>query len=119
MEAQYDLEDDCDNWCVDSFHLWEDNYFHLLFDNSTPHYAEKIIEGNQKAIIINSAQLAYSPMVLFLPNPHQTVYNYVENILDMDGSTYLDPHDCGGNWESNIQPFITPNSHQLEHNLNN
>jgi hypothetical protein len=34
--AWYDLEDDCDDWYMDSCHFWDDNHFHILFDDSTP-----------------------------------------------------------------------------------
>jgi hypothetical protein len=34
--AWYDFEDDCDDWYMDSCHFWDDNHFHILFDDSTP-----------------------------------------------------------------------------------
>jgi hypothetical protein len=40
--AWYDLEDDCDDWYMDSCHFWDDNHFHLLFDDSTPPSVENI-----------------------------------------------------------------------------
>jgi hypothetical protein len=50
---------------------------------------------------------------MLLPNPQPTFYNYVDDILDIDGSIYLDPHDHGGNLEHSIQPFIKLRCHQL------
>ena len=40
--AWYDFEDDCDDWYMDSCHFWDDNHFHILFDDSTPPYVENI-----------------------------------------------------------------------------
>jgi hypothetical protein len=34
--AWYDFEADCDDWYMDSYHFWDENHFHILFDNSTP-----------------------------------------------------------------------------------
>jgi hypothetical protein len=34
--ARYDFEADCDYWYMDSFHLWDDNHFHILFDSTPP-----------------------------------------------------------------------------------
>jgi hypothetical protein len=36
----YDFEADCDDWYMDSCHLWDDNHFHILFDDSNPPYVE-------------------------------------------------------------------------------
>jgi hypothetical protein len=40
--AWYDFEDDCDDWYMDSCHFWDDNHFHILFDDSTTlfHYVD-------------------------------------------------------------------------------
>ena len=40
--AWYDFEADCDDWYIDSFHFWDDNHFHILFDDSTPPFVENI-----------------------------------------------------------------------------
>jgi hypothetical protein len=40
----YDLEKACEEWYMDSCNLWENNYFQLLFDDSTPPYVENIVE---------------------------------------------------------------------------
>ena len=40
--AWYDFEDDCDDWYMDSCHFWDDNHFHILFDDSTPPSVENI-----------------------------------------------------------------------------
>jgi hypothetical protein len=62
--AWYDLEDDCDDWYMDSCHFWDDNYFHLLFDDSTPPYVENIMEGSQELVMTTNFQLAYSLVVV-------------------------------------------------------
>jgi hypothetical protein len=40
--AWYDFEADCDDWYMDSCHFWDDNHFHILFDDSTPPSVENI-----------------------------------------------------------------------------
>ena len=32
--ACYDFEADFDDWYMDSYHFWDDNHFHILFDDS-------------------------------------------------------------------------------------
>jgi hypothetical protein len=55
IDAYYGLEDDCNDQYMDSCHLWEDNCFHLLFNDYTPPCVENIIEGNQEPIMVISA----------------------------------------------------------------
>lgn len=38
-------------------------------------------------------QLAYSPMLVFLPTPQPTFCHYVDDLPETYGSIYLDPHD--------------------------
>ena len=40
--AWYDFEADCDDWYIDSCHFWDDNHFHILFDDSNPPSIERI-----------------------------------------------------------------------------
>ena len=40
--AWYDFEADCDDWYMDSCHFWDDNHFHILFDDSNPPSIENI-----------------------------------------------------------------------------
>jgi hypothetical protein len=40
--AWYDFEADFDDWYMDSCHFWDDNHFHILFDDSNPPSVESI-----------------------------------------------------------------------------
>jgi hypothetical protein len=79
--AWYDYEEDCEDWYKDSCNLWDDNYFYLLFTDSTPHYVEHIMESSQELSL--NTYFQYSPVLVCYP----------DDFLDMDGSIYLDPHD--------------------------
>jgi hypothetical protein len=45
MYAWYDFEADCDDWY--RCHFWDDNHFHLLFDDSTPPHVEAILKSTK------------------------------------------------------------------------
>jgi hypothetical protein len=66
---------------MDNCHFWEDNYFHLLFHDSTPPYVENIMESSHKSSLNTIFQ--YFPVLVC----------YAHEFLDMEGYTYLDPHD--------------------------
>ena len=53
----YDFEDVCDEWYMDHCNFWEDGYFHLLFDDSTPSLVENIIERNKESILTIEGKL--------------------------------------------------------------
>jgi hypothetical protein len=52
--AWYDFEADCDDWYMDSCHFWDDNHFHILFDDSNPPSVESINVTNREPMIITS-----------------------------------------------------------------
>jgi hypothetical protein len=49
--AWYYWEAECDDWYMDSCHFWDDNHFHLLFDDSTPPYVEHINGEIDKSLL--------------------------------------------------------------------
>jgi len=67
---------------MDPSNFWEDDYFHLLFDDSTPSLVETIIEENQDPILSTGFQFASSSILV----------GYVDNVLALYGTIYVDPH---------------------------
>jgi hypothetical protein len=96
--SRYDFEVDYDDWYMDSCHFWDENHFHLLFDDSTPPSVENINVPHQE--LVTNVQPAYSTMVLFLPNSSLIISHYVY------AYTYLDPHDRCQYWEHHFQLVI-------------
>ena len=52
--AWYDYEDECDDWYMYSCYFWDDNHFHILYDDSTPPYVENINVKNRELFMITS-----------------------------------------------------------------
>jgi hypothetical protein len=75
----YDFEVDCDHWYMNNCLFWNDNYFYLLFDYSTPHYLENIVERIQEPYMNTIFQFSHSVVLMC----------YVDDHLDRNGSTYL------------------------------
>jgi hypothetical protein len=71
--AWYDFEADCDDWYMDNCHFWDDNHFHILFDDSTPPSVENINVTNQELVMITSVQPAYSTVV-YSSRPFPTMW---------------------------------------------
>jgi hypothetical protein len=84
-------EAECDAWYMDSCHFWDENHFHILFDDSTPPSVEHILESRQEPSMHTLLQFSYSPVLM-------------DDFLA--GSTYLDPHDQCRSWEHHFQLAI-------------
>jgi len=76
--AWYYFGVDFDDWYIDSFHLWDDNHFHLLLDESTPPYVEHILESRKESSMHTLIYFYYFPIL-------------VDDVLS--SSTYLDPYN--------------------------
>jgi hypothetical protein len=57
---------------MDKCYFLEDNYFHLLLDDSTPPYVENIIEESKKPIMTTSIQCAYLYSTSSVPSKSTT-----------------------------------------------
>jgi hypothetical protein len=66
--AWYDFEADWDDWYIDSCHFWDDNYFHLLFDESTPPQVDKFLESKHRLFS------AYSSSVLLFSSRSECIF---------------------------------------------
>jgi hypothetical protein len=91
----------------------DDNYFQLLFDESTPPYVE---ESEEKVVHI-SFQLTPFPLDVWVLDPHLTFSSYGDALLAIHDSIYVDPHDQVGHLEHRTRLSITLRAHQLEINI--
>ena len=98
--AWYDFEIDCDNCHMDSCHFWDDNHFHILFDDSTPPSIENINVTHKELVMITSFQPACSTMLFFLLDSTLILSHYV------DKYSYLDPHDRCQSFEHHFELVI-------------
>lgn len=109
---QYFLEG-CEEWYMGHANFWDDNYFQLPFDESTPPNVE---ESEEKVIHI-SFQLTHFPLDVWVLDPLLTFSSYGDSILDIHDSIYVDPHDQVGNLEHMTQLSITLKVRQLGVNI--
>jgi hypothetical protein len=47
----YDYNDECNDFHMDSCHYWNDDHFHILYDDSTPRYVENIEVRNHELVM--------------------------------------------------------------------
>ena len=85
---------------MDSCHFWDENHFHILFDDSTPPSIENINVTHKDLVMITNVQPVYSTTILFLQDSSLTLSHYV------DGYCYLDPHDRCWYLEHHLQLVI-------------
>jgi hypothetical protein len=64
------------------------------------------MEANGEKDMTTNFHLAYSPTVVFFPNPHPTFGGYVDDFFNMARSIYLDPHDNVRHLEHHSQPSV-------------
>ena len=92
---------------MDHANFWDDNYFQLLFDDSTPPY----VEGSEEKVIHISFHFTPSPLDIWVLNQHLTFSSYRDAILGTYDSLYVDPHDQVGHLEHRTQLSITLKVH--------
>jgi hypothetical protein len=104
--AWCDLEEACEEWYMDSCHLWEDNYLCFLFYAQAPSYDDQVIKGTHEKVVPTNFQYDPSTGVMFLLDP--PFYGYMKGIFSMEGLIYLDPRDHGDHYEHRTQLIMCP-----------
>lgn len=90
--AWEDFEAECEDLYLDNSNLWDESYFHLLLNESTPLCVENVVEGSQEKVMVTSFYLTSFPSVVFLSNPYLAFSNYVYDYLNIYGSIYVYVH---------------------------
>ena len=96
----YYFKFDCDDWYMDSCHFWDDNHFHLLFNDSTTPQVENFLESKQDHSLYVILHFSYSP---------------VEVDEFFVSSKYFDPHDQCQSLEYHFQ--LVPKFQYLLHGV--
>ena len=71
----------------------DNNYPDILFDDSLPLSIDNLNEGNQEPILLTSIPFTFSPMEVLVLDPHLAFSSYVDSLLEIQDSIYMDMHD--------------------------
>ena len=86
-----------------SCNFWDDNYFHILFNESSISYECQLVEERHQQVVPTNFQDASSTIVELLIDP--SFYFYMKDPYAY-GYTSLDPHDHHGHVTPNTQWFM-------------
>lgn len=85
MYSRCYFEEACNEYYIDIFHLREDNYFQLLFDEHTPPYEVNIINVSHGQVMTTQFQFESSLMAMLPLDPHSSCCHYMDDIFIIDG----------------------------------